>query len=403
MKKILILSLNYYPFVGGAEVAVKEITDRMPPEEYEFHLLAPRYDSTLPKEEKMGNVHVHRYLLARRGATISDQSRFPLKLNKYLYQATAAWKAHRLHRVHHFDIVWAMMAHAAGIPAGQFKQRHPEIKYLLTLQEGDPPEYIEHLFRSVWKSFKRGFTGADGMQAISTFLLEWGRRMGFAGKGVVIPNAVDTKRFIAQAAPEDVRAIKERFMIQDGETTLITTSRLVHKNAIDDVIAALVHLPENVMFVVCGIGPLEAALKDQVATLSLAHRVRFVGQVSHADLPAALQASSIFIRPSRSEGMGNSFIEAMAAGIPVIATQEGGIADFLFDEKKNPDRETTGWAVAKDNPEEIAAAVKDIIARPEKVEEVTRYARELVIQKYDWNDIARSMRQVFDHLTGTVQ
>ena len=90
------------------------------------------------------------------------------------------------------------------------------------------------------------------------------------------------------------------------------------------------------------------------------------------DLPVVLHASDIFIRPSRSEGMGNSFIEAMAAGIPVIATQEGGISDFLFDEKKNSDKPTTGWAVSKDAPSEIAEAIADILARREKVEEVTK-------------------------------
>ena len=55
----------------------------------------------------------------------------------------------------------------------------------------------------------------------------------------------------------------------------------------------------------------------------------------------------------------------MAAGLPVIATQEGGIADFLFDAVRNPDKETTGWAVDKDSPEQIAEAVREIVASRE--------------------------------------
>ena len=52
VKKILIFSLAYYPnFVGGAEVAIKEITDRLSPEEFEFHLVTLRFDSSLPKTE----------------------------------------------------------------------------------------------------------------------------------------------------------------------------------------------------------------------------------------------------------------------------------------------------------------------------------------------------------------
>jgi phosphatidylinositol alpha-1,6-mannosyltransferase len=93
--------------------------------------------------------------------------------------------------------------------------------------------------------------------------------------------------------------------------------------------------------------------------------------------------------------MGNSFIEAMAAGLPVIATQEGGIADFLFDAKRNPDKETTGWAVDVDSPEQIAEVVQDILAHPEQVARVRANALALVKEKYDWNLIATQMRALF--------
>jgi glycosyltransferase involved in cell wall biosynthesis len=132
-----------------------------------------------------------------------------------------------------------------------------------------------------------------------------------------------------------------------------------------------------------------------VAQLKLSDRVRFLGEVSQDVLPSLLDRCDIFIRPSRSEGMGISFIEAMAAGLPVIATQEGGISDFLFDEKRNQDQETTGWAVDKDSPAQIAEAVKDILAHPEKVVAVTKTARKLAVSKYDWNNIARDMKALF--------
>jgi len=58
MKKILIFSLAYYPQVGGAEVALKEITDRIP--DIEFHLLTLRFNAADVAEEKIGNIFVHR-------------------------------------------------------------------------------------------------------------------------------------------------------------------------------------------------------------------------------------------------------------------------------------------------------------------------------------------------------
>ncbi len=399
IKKILIFSLNYYPrFIGGAEVAIKEITDRISPDDIEFHLLTLRVDAALSREEQIGNVHVHRIGMTRHAPTILDLQKFPLKLTKYWYQIAAAFAASRLHRTHHFDGIWAMMAHSCGVPAGLFKTFHPEVKYLLTLQEGDPPAYIERLARPIWPLFKRGFTKADALQTISHFLLAWGRRMGFEGYAEVIPNAVDTKHFAQLYTEEEVGRMREKLGKKSDDIYLVTTSRLVQKNAVDEVIRALPLLPATVQFVVYGIGPDEALLRALAEQLGVAARVQFRGQIGHAEMPLALKSCDIFIRPSRSEGMGNSFVEAMAAGLPVIATQEGGIADFLFDAKRNPEKETTGWAVDKESPEQIAAAVEDILAHPEQVARVTAAAKKMALEKYDWNLIASQMHVLFNRL-----
>jgi glycosyltransferase involved in cell wall biosynthesis len=397
MKRILIFSLNYYPrFIGGAEVAIKEITDRVPREEIEFHMVTLRFDSNLAKTERVGNVLVHRIGPVRKDPGISDLRRFPLHFNKHLYQFIAAFEAMRVHRRYRFDGIWAMMAHSCAVPAALFKLAHPRVPYLLTLQEGDPPEHIERLARPVWPLFKAGFEKADYLQPISQFLFAWGKRMGFRGRAEVIPNAVDVAKFAKPYAPEEIAAMKASLGKKDGDVYLVTTSRLVHKNAVDDVIRALPLLPESVSFLIYGIGPDEEKLRDLAAELRVSERARFMGQIGHAEMPLMLRACDAFIRPSRSEGMGNSFVEAMAAGLPVIATQEGGIADFLFDEARNPDRETTGWAVSKDAPEEIAAALKDILARPEKVARVRETAARMVAATYDWDRVAGQMRALFE-------
>lgn len=393
MRKVLILSLSYYPrHVGGAEIAIKEITDRIPADELEFHMITNRYDSNLPRVSREGNVVVHRVGFTRANPTMADLKKFSLKYNKYLFQFWAAFVALQLHRKEHFDAIWAMMAHSCAVPAGIFKTFAPNVKYILTLQEGDPLEYIERLARPVWPLFVRGFRKADTIQAISMFLGEWARRMGFTGRLEIIPNAVNVAHFSQEFPRADIDLIKQEIGKEEGDTFLITTSRLVHKNAIDDVIRALPHLPETVQFVVLGIGPDEDMLKALARRLGVEQRVKFIGERGHDVLPKYLKACDIFIRPSRSEGMGNSFVETMAAGLPVIATQEGGIADFLFDAKRNPDNLTTGWAVNRDSPDQIVHAVEDIIAHPDVVRTVTETARAMVIKKYDWDLVARDMR-----------
>jgi len=394
MKKILIFSLSYYPkHIGGAEVAIKEITDRIDPSEIEFHLICNRYDSTLPRIEQVGNVTVHRIGIATENPIMADLRRLPLHLNKVLFQFLAFFKARELHRTYRFDGIWAMMAHATGVPAGLMKTFFPEVTYILTLQEGDPPAQIERTMRWFGPLFRRAFSKADALQAISTFLATWGKRMGATCPIEVIPNAVDAARFSVRLSDEARAEVRSALGTGVNDTLMVTTSRLVHKNAIDDVIRALVHLPTTVRFAVFGTGPDEEALRSLARECGVANRVDFRGHADHDDLPRYLAASDIFIRPSRSEGMGNSFIEAMSASVPVIATQEGGIADFLFDAVRNPERESTGWAVDADSPLQIAAAVGHIMAHPEEVRTVTVRARAMVVEQYDWETVVRAMRE----------
>ena len=393
MKRVLIFSLSYYPnFIGGAEVAIKEITDRIAPSDIEFHMVTLRYDSMLPRVSQEGNVLVHRIGFSKKNSSMTDLKKFPLHYNKMLFQFTAALKAFSLHRKHHYDAVWAVMAHSSGVPAAIFKIFEPRVPYILTLQEGDPPEYIESLMKPVWPLFSRAFTTADVVDAESNFLGMWARRRGFTGPMEVIPNGVDTERFKKAPPPGTREKVRASLHAAPGDMLLITTSRLVHKNAIDVVIRALPHLPAQVKFIVLGDGPDEQMLTALAQELAVTDRVSFLGKVAHAKLPDYLHSCDIFIRPSRSEGMGNSFIEAMAAGLPVIATQEGGITDFLFDAKRDSSVPPTGFAVERDNAEDIARAVERILADPDATRRTIENAHAFIAGRYEWDTIARDIR-----------
>ncbi len=393
MKKILIFSLTYYPnTVGGAEVAIKEITDRIDSKDIEFHMVCLRLDSALPKTEKIGNVLVHRIGFSRPNPTAEDLKKFPLHLNKYLYQFTAAFKAIRLHREYNYDGIWAMMAHSTGVPAALFKMVNPDVGYALTLQEGDPIPYIEKTVKPLWPFFKRAFTSADVIQVISSYLGNWARARGFNGPLEFIPNGASLPA-PDNYTDEELWTLKEKYKKAKGDIYLVTVSRLVEKNAVDDIIRALPLLPSNIKALVVGGGPDEQMLMGLARELNVTNRVIFTGQVDRKQTAEARLVSDIFIRASRSEGMGNSFASAMASRLPIIATQEGGLIDFIFDAKRNPDKTTTGWVVDKDNPEQIAAAVKDILANPEQVKKVVANAYKLATESYNWDFIARDMKE----------
>ncbi len=399
LKKVLIFSIAYPPFIGGAEMAIKEITNRI--DDISFDLITLRFDKNLPKFERIGNVNVYRIGFVIADPKMLDLVKFPLKINKFLFPFLAFLKASNLHRKNNYDAIWAMMAAFAGFAGLIFKIFHPRVKYLLSLQEGDPIDEIKEKVRYVYPLFKKIFLSANYIQVISNYLGDYAKGMGYKGKLKVIPNAVNIKYFSKNTNDQLLQELKTKLGIDNEDKILITTSRLVKKNAVDDVIKSLKYLPENIKFFILGEGPDRLDLDKLCLELGLKDRVKFFGLVDHKELPDYLKVSDIFIRPSLSEGLGNSFLEAMVASLPVIATQVGGIPDFLFDPEANPDKPSTGLFCKVNNPEDIARQVKRLIDDDSLREEIIKNAKELVVKKYDWNIIAGDMRVIFEELIKT--
>jgi glycosyltransferase involved in cell wall biosynthesis len=365
-KRILIFSLVYFPrFVGGAEVALKEITDRI---DYDFDMITLRMDARLPHVEKIGNITIYRV-----GFT------FAKGMQKYLFPITGFWEALTLVNQHKYDAVWCMMASYHFLSAVFLKILYPKIPLILTLQEGDPLTYIKRRARPVWPFFKMLFAKASVIQVISNYLGQFAKDMGATSPVEVVPNGVDIELFSKETKLVPMK--KEK-----GDIFLVTTSRLTKKNGIADVIQSLVHLPNNVKFAIIGTGELEEELKTLTKKLQLEQRVMFIGFVPNHDLPAYLHQSDIFIRPSLSEGFGNSFIEAMAAGVPVITTPVGGIVDFLEEGK-------TGLFCEVKNPRSIAEQVELLINDNKLYRKIIINAYTMVSQKYTWNIVADEMKK----------
>ena len=394
--KILIFSLSYYPkYVGGAEVAIKEITDRIAQDDIQFDMITLRFDSALPKVERVGNVTVYRIGPTKKDPSADELVRFPMYLVKVLYPVLAALKAFRLNRREHYDGAWAMMSYM-GFPLVILRYVFGvKIPYVLTLQEGDSVEHVTQRLRIRSVSFLYApiYHFPAIVQTISTYLSGWARDMGYGGPLAVVPNGVDTAYFSQDFPGEELAALRTQLGKKEEEKFLITTSRLVPKNAVDVVIRSLMYLPKTVKFLVLGIGPDEAMLHQLAEDMGVADRVIFLGHIDRRDMPKYLKISDVFVRPSRSEGMGISFVEAMAAGVPVIATQVGGITDFLFDQKHNPDKEPTGLFVIVDNPEDVARAVKEFLSDAGLRERSIMNAKRMVREKYDWDLIAQHMRE----------
>src|SRR3989344_1970468 len=323
-----VFSLAYFPFIGGAEVAVKEISGRIPARD--FFVLTNKFNRSWPSRERLGNCEIFR--LGRGSDSNNYYGRF---LEKILYVFRAWRKAEKLHKDRPFELIWAVMAAYGGVAALLFKLRHPSVPLILTLQEGDSEGHILKRVGIFYPFWRLIFRKADYIQVISNYLAEFARRHGATCPIEVVPNGVSVGKYDADMRINADQRITRVGNSQHQHHVIITTSRLVHKNGVDTLIDAVNLLKEPVRLEILGDGPEYNKLKFKIENLKLADRIQLLGHIEPEKIPAHLARADVFVRPSRSEGLGNSFLEAMAAGLPVIGTKVGGIPDFLKEYNTN--------------------------------------------------------------------
>lgn len=396
-KRVLIFSLAYFPdLIGGAEIAVKEITDRITNNEYQFDMITWRSNNQLPKVEKMGNITVYRIGFGKNKPDLSELSRFPLLLNKYLFPFLSVIKAIQLNISNKYDIIWSVMANYAGFGAMFYKTIFPKCYFVLNLQEGDPIEHIKQRVRRVYPLFVQIFKKADSIVTVSNFLADFAKTMNGCKNIQVVPNGVDRNLFVAEPEPMQLQKIKDKLQIENNDVFIVTSSRLVKKNGIIDVILSLKHLPNNYKFIILGDGPDREQLKLFTEAQDLTNRVYFLGHILHDTLPYYLKVSDVFIRPSLSEGFGLAFLEAMAAGIPVIGTAVGGTPDCLFDPFQQPNKKPTGLFCKVQDPKDIAEKIELLMKDVRLKDEIVQNATAMIAEKYDWGIVSVQMQEVFE-------
>ncbi|MES2749660.1 MAG: glycosyltransferase family 4 protein [Patescibacteria group bacterium] len=389
-QKILIFSLAYYPsFVSGAEAAVKEITDRIAPRDIAFHLLTLRFDATAPTLEQIGNVTVHR--------VGNGGGRFAKIF--FLFQAARAAK--KLHQIEHFTGMWGLMTYMS-IPITFARLLGLKQPYVMTLQDGDP--YDKVFKRTSIKPFvpfiDRGFRNATVFQVISNHLAKWPATRGYRGPVVKIYNGANPAAIKEDSyRSEEIETLKAELGKKPGEIWLVNTARLVHQKAFDVMIRSLTFLPPQVKCLVVGQGEEEQMLKALVTELRLEDRVIFTGQVDREVVTKYRLASDIFVMPSRSEGLGNSGLSALASRLPFITTAVDGLAEYSFATDTENPYGRTAWVVPVDDAKAIADAVQDIIAHPDEAKRVADNARAMVVEVYNWDIIAKRMQsEIFNQL-----
>ncbi|MFT4925389.1 MAG: glycosyltransferase involved in cell wall biosynthesis [Phenylobacterium sp.] len=165
----------------------------------------------------------------------------------------------------------------------------------------------------------------------------------------IIQNGIDTQRFI----PGDKKQARSHFSIPQDAIVIGCAARLIAVKGHTTLLAAMKNLPEQVHLVLAGHGEEEASLRALVKADATENRIHFLGNVD--DMPGFYQAIDIFCLPSFKEGFPLSPLEAQSTGVPVVASDTGGVKETLC-----PD---TGALVAVGDPEHLARALQTMVTK----------------------------------------
>lgn len=192
------------------------------------------------------------------------------------------------------------------------------------------------------------------------------------------------------------RAAIEAKLGLTGRRVILSLSRLTPRKGQDVLIQALPAVlraaPDGIC-VIAGTGEDEPRLRCMVAELGLEQAVVFAGFVEEADKPAYYHACDVYTILSRRdgllvEGFGITLLEAAACGKPVVAGNHGGVAEAVIADQ-------TGLLVDPLDPDQVAAALIDLLTDPAKAERFGRYARMRVEQTQTWEAVAQRTLEAF--------
>jgi D-inositol-3-phosphate glycosyltransferase len=212
------------------------------------------------------------------------------------------------------------------------------------------------------------------------------RSMGVPGGRIeIVPCGVDLTLFSpsrssARSAPGGA--------VDSSPARLLILGRLVPRKGVADAIAALAQVPGAQLLVVGGPAPDRLATDPEARRLlalaaghGVADRVRLLGRQPHTGLPELMRTCDLLLAVPWYEPFGITPLEAMAAGLPVVATAVGGLRDTVLDG-------ITGRLVPPRRPDVLARVLNELLSDPPGRLAMARAGRERVLGRYGWNSVA---------------
>jgi glycosyltransferase involved in cell wall biosynthesis len=205
-----------------------------------------------------------------------------------------------------------------------------------------------------------------------------------ASKVLVVHNGIDTARFHRDGA--EVRARLEReYDIPPSLPIAVTVAVLRPRKGIEVLFDAIERIP-GVIFLIVGDGPIAAELRAAAGARGIADRIRWTG--FRSDVDAILPGCDLFVHPSLEDAFPTVLLEAMAAGLPVVASRVGGIPEIVQDG-------VTGCLVPAGDPDLLAEAIRRLLSDRERLQRMKRDAPAIAESRFSTAAWLRRLDDVY--------
>jgi phosphatidylinositol alpha-1,6-mannosyltransferase len=372
MNRTLVVTNDFPPRQGGIQTFVAALLATRPPESLVVlasdHPGSAEHDAALPYE----------VVRAPTGMLLPTPG--------------AARTAARLAREHDCDTAFFGAAAPLGLLAPGL--RRAGVERLVGATHGHETGWVA--LPGARQAVQRIAGGLDVLTYISEYThSRLAPALGERTELVQLSPGVDVDRFTPDA---DGGPVRERYGLGDAPV-VVCVSRLVPRKGQDVLVRGwpqvLDRHPQARLLLVGG-GPLEAALRKQVAARGLGHSVVLTGGVAPEQLPAHYAAGDVFTMPCRTrrggldvEGLGMVFLEAAACGLPVVAGTSGGAPETVVEG-------VTGHVVDPRSPAAVAGVLADLLDDPARARTMGKAGRAWVEQRWSWTTIARTFAEVLD-------
>jgi len=193
---------------------------------------------------------------------------------------------------------------------------------------------------------------------------------------------------------ENKRKIIQDYCITENDFVIITVGRLVPVKNIPCLIEAigLIHLDiNNIKVLIVGDGPERSNIGNMIKSYKLDNRIYLVGE--KIDIPEYLSVADLYVLPSKHEGISISLLEAMGAGLPIIATSVGGNIEVL-------EKDISGMLIPSDDPKVLAMIIMELYNDEEKRIRLGAAAQEKRKREFDLERMVFNYEKLYAHLLG---